>query len=441
MTVILYQKTHDPVIPISSDLPDQVIVKIKGENGNYWRWQLINEAGNVVAGSDWEQLTTDDFTTYVLDGSSISGLSEGAYLFRVDVSTQPSENGIKDSGSIVLFLVAPTNVYLASLGTDVAELYILDNYIGAGYRIGGLTGSVSCPVGGRFSSLLYFHKPDKRQGRLIIPISSSQAIDTGYGTYAVIRFTLGFQNIATMRDWLYRIAYLHSQNKGNLLDIYENNNITDTDKIKMLVPYTAKHILQYLDGKVLNVQVDTTNYQIVYDLYVRLGFANIDWGKVLACVGIGAGIVAIAIGTAVTGGALGIGLATAGGFITGMSVLYLITREPSTPPTEQEKQIISSKASEGRTNVENAVSEAISTLDYYYNQGQVTQTAYENIKAEILNIKDVAINSINELEDEAKTQIDNAYKDGYNDAKEDYTKWIAVSGLAGLGFGYLIGRR
>jgi len=441
MTIILYQKTHDPVIPISSDLPEQIVVKIKGENGNYWRWQLLNEVGEVVAGSDWTQLTTDDFTTYVLDGPNISGLSEGTYLFKVDVATQPNENSIIDSGSIVLFLVNPSNVYLASLGTQRAELFVMDNYIGASYRIGGVTGSVSCPVGGRFSSLLYMHDPDKKVGRLIIPLSPSQAYDTGWGTYAIITFSLGFENIATMRDWLYRIAYLHSEYKGYLLDIYENQNITDTDKIKILAPYVAYHLVSYLDGRCLGAEVDSTNYKITYEVYVRLGSSNIDWGKLLACIGIGAGIVAIAVGTAVSGGAIGIALISAGAFLTGVSVGYIITRETSSPPTDVEKSKIYDEAKIWIEKTKNVANEALSTLDYYYNQGQITQTAYEAIKSEIERLRDTAIQGIQEVADEGAKQVDNAYNEGYNDAKEDYVKWIAVSGLAGLGFGYMIGRR
>ena len=441
MTIIIYQKTHDPVIPISSDLPTQVIVKIKGRNGNYYRYQVLDEVLRVKYSSDWTQIDSDDFFTEVLDGSVVSTLTEGTYLVKVDVATQPNDGNIVESNSIVLFLVTPTNVYLASLGTQKGILVIRDNYLGAVYEIGGVTGSVSMPISGRFSSILYLHDYQNKVGKLIVPTSPSSALDTGWGTYAIIRITLNFDNISVMRDWVYRMAYMYSDYKSTIIDIYQNSNITDTDKIKLIAPYTAYHVIRALNGRCLNVYVDPVNFQLIYDVYIRLGDINLSLGQLLSVIGVSVATGgAIALGLAV-GGATGVGMAIVGVIVGGIALYQIITRDTSQPPTEQEKQIISQKAQEGRTNVENAVNDAISTLDYYYNQGQITQTAYENIKAEILNIKDVAVNSINELEDEAKTQIDNAYKDGYNDAKEDYVKWIAVSGAVGFGLGIFLGRR
>ena len=441
MTIIIYQKTHDPVIPISSDLPTQVIVKIKGRNGNYYRYQVLDEVLRVKYSSDWTQITSDDFFTEILDGSVVSTLTEGTYLVKVDVATQPNDGNIVESNSIVLFLVTPTNVYLASLGTQKGTLVIRDNYLGAVYEIGGVTGSVSMPVSGRFSSILYLHDYQNKVGKLIVPTSPSSAVDTGWGTFAIIRITLNFENVSIMRDWVYRMAYMYSDYKSTIIDIYQNANITDTDKIKLVAPYTAYHVIRALNGRCLNVYVDPVNLQLIYDVYVRLGDINVSLGQLLSVVGVSVATGgAIALGLA-AGGATGVGLAVVGVVVGGIAIYQILTRDTSKSPTDSEMLAVSNKAEEGRQNVKNATNNALQTLDYYYNQGQITQTAYENIKAEILNVRDTAINAINELEDESKNQINDAYDKGYNDAKEDYLKWVAVSGAVGFGLGIFLGRR
>jgi hypothetical protein len=91
--------------------------------------------------------------------------------------------------------------------------------------------------------------------------------------------------------------------------------------------------------------------------------------------------------------------------------------------------------------VERAIREIntyVGSLDNYLKQllaqGIITQSDYDTIMGYVSKVRDTAIESMRELE----KMVENAYKEGYNKAKNEMATWLVLAGMGGFIVGQMV---
>ena len=286
------------------------------------------------------------------------------------------------------------------------------------------------PYSSRFMDIVYYHDDAKKLGKLKV-FDYPRVLETDWARYAVMKIGLSFNSVDDVFRYLARYIATSSREAAEVIGKIAANNVEDAAKIaamyQIMVPF----------GDLINWKVDLNNLEITMEIGVRLGWG---WDSVFTVLkyivaGVVAGGAAMA-GIGVTLATGGIGGLVIGGAIaaTGMAIANLIVSYGS---GKEWSEKIEAKANEGISNVTKAANEAVNTVDYYYNRGEITKEARDAVVSEINKIKETAINAINEVKETAKQ----CYQAGYNDCKNKYIKYTAGAGIGGAVLGLLIGRR
>lgn len=282
---------------------------------------------------------------------------------------------------------------------------------------------------GQFISFVYAHDDQKKLGKLVI-FQGTSSTETDWARYAIIEVSIGFNSVDDLYNYVANYVDATDQYSAQVIGKIANSSKSDAVKIASL--YHLYHPL----GTILSWSLDLDKLAISMKIAVRLGFGWHDvWRAVkygLAGAIAGAGVVA---GVAIAVGTFGAG-AVIGGAVAGAALGVAYSFISSSNDSNWSNRITQT-ASEGIANVTKATGDALGTLDYYHNLGEVSDEAYNAIKQQIEHIKDVAINAIKELEKEAK----DCYQAGYNKCKQKYEKYVIGAGAGGLVLGSLLARR
>ena len=86
----------------------------------------------------------------------------------------------------------------------------------------------------------------------------------------------------------------------------------------------------------------------------------------------------------------------------------------------------------------NEINTYVGSLDDYLKQllaqGRITQDDYNKIMDYVNKIRDTAIVAMRELE----KMVENAYKEGYNKAKNEMATWLVLAGMGGFVVGHMV---
>jgi hypothetical protein len=93
---------------------------------------------------------------------------------------------------------------------------------------------------------------------------------------------------------------------------------------------------------------------------------------------------------------------------------------------------VKEKASQVVQKAINEINTYVGSLDDYLKQllaqGRITQDDYNTIMNYVNKVRDTAIGAMKELE----KMVENAYKEGYNKAKNEMTTWLILAGMGGF---------
>ena len=284
------------------------------------------------------------------------------------------------------------------------------------------------PVG-RFMTFIYLHDDDRKLGRLVIYTGNVSKVDTGWARNAIVEVKISFNSIDDLAAYLAKYIaendYVTADTLGKIL----NSSRIDFARIARMFHLTTPF------GDLVDWWIDPDTFTVTMKIVVRVGWG---WDSVwralryvVAGAVAGAGVMA---GIAITMNTGGLG-AFVGAAVAGASIglAYSIVASSNDRDWAQK---IENAASQGVGNVSTAANEAISTLDYYKNAGQVSEDAYNAIKAKIVAIRDTAVQAIKEVAEAAKE----CYNAGYNDCKSKYTKYVVGAGAGGLVLGLAVRR-
>jgi len=395
--------TVDPVIHYYSNSSKTITVTIYDVNGN----SISSTQFNVNSGLNNIQL--GDWL------SSIQNLQEGYYILDIN-------------GNYVTIVVSQGSINVPNPVNKVKKIIIYDKVTGLYLEIPRDAPLV--PYGSnRFMTFIYYHDDDKRLGKLHI-IDGSNEIETDWARRAIISITVGFSSIDDMYSYISRYIDDSDSNVASVIGRIANSSKEDAVKIASMY-----HLITPI-GDLINWKLDIENKEITMDIVVRLGWG---WRKVwdvikyaIAGALVGASVAA-SIG--ITVGTYGTGILVAGAVSGALFGIAFKMVGSDNGKDWQEK--LKSDRDQGVDNVTKAYSDAMNTLDYYYQRGEISDDAYNALKQKITTIKDVAIQSINEIYEDSKK----CYQAGYNDAKSKYIKYTIVAGVGGLFIGTMLSRR
>ena len=213
--LVAWYKYGQFVYPPSSDVPTQISVRVKNQNGKYFAFKVLDAYMNEKYSSDAIQITSDDWSTDILDGTILSSLDEGFYVVELIVASDSSLSTI-DEVAFITFMVANSRTLITWEEDVKARVYVTDTFTMVTKRIDGMATGIYVPYG-RFLSAVHLEK-DKR-GRLIMVLSDGSIVDTGWGSRAIIELTYRFNDLTSMFNYCFAIAYAMSENKDYILDI------------------------------------------------------------------------------------------------------------------------------------------------------------------------------------------------------------------------------
>lgn len=311
------------------------------------------------------------------------------------------------------------------------HISIVDKITGAMIRLPPQVNVI--PVDDRYLVFLYYHKGNK--GRLVKLNEYGQAEwDTGYHKFAEVEISLQFSN---MRSLLYymmmRVWNIPPSLISELINYIETGDVVNA--IKILKPLYRGFATTL--GRT-TIEIDTNTATLREKVFVYLGF--IDWQKV-----IGAGALGCAFTTA---GAVGLTIATGGvgaislglvakacfaGFVIGAGIgVFMSTDNPGSSSVVKQAE---NRVTQAKDQIEKETKDAIDLLTLLYQQGRITYEEYQRLLQHLENIKSTAFRTFDELLEDVK----NAYREGYEKAREEMKWWIIGAGIGGYVIGLATG--
>jgi len=377
-----------------------------------------------------------------VDGSSIASITQSLNTGINDILLGDFLNEqISDEGFYIVkigkayFVIIAVNTGISGIDkTNLKKALVYDKTNGLVAELP--PNSPNYPYTDRYLTLLYYHDEKTAKGKLTI-IDGTNITETDWARYTILQVQYKFNSITDMLYWLY--AHAWSLNKDKVEAIGKLITKSKIDTVKVLGLYGVTMGL----GTMLDYKVDTVNLTITVKLFVPLGFGWSTVKKALRYAGAGA----IAIG-GIVGGALiavstgGVGT-IAGAALAGASigVAYSIIASGDKPDDSNFRSTFTSTYKEGVNNVNNQYNTTLGTLDYYHARGEISDEAYNALKTEITELRNIALEAMEDLYNMGIKGYEDGYRDGYNKAKSEAWKWVAGAGAGGLLAGILVGKK
>jgi len=302
------------------------------------------------------------------------------------------------------------------------------------------------PLSTRWKTIVYQHNDNTKMGRLVVYYGFGREVDTKWARNAVVEIALKFSDLNSMVAYLAKVAYV-SNSSPSVVDAI--GRLLNTNPSKVVSILGLYGVIPFFNARILDYSVDVSTYTIKVKELVRLGFGwnnivdALKWaGIVMAGTAVLAGGVALTVGTGGLGGVVSVSL-IAGGVTFVVATLYGLffgSSDNNGSNIEDLKDKVKDTGEKGRQNIQQQGNNALTDLDTLYQQGQITETAYNILKQDIQAIVDTAVTAIDEVVNEASKSIDEAYKRGYEQAKKDMMIWLAVAGVGGFALGAMVSK-
>jgi len=402
---------------------------------------LLHEDGTPVTDSNGNTVQTSLSAVQGINsldlGDWLSAVSitwnEGMYLLEIDNGTQKF---------YAPFIIATSGQSLPVTETDKIKKIIVQHIPSTVYIELPPT-ATTIPASSSFRTLIYQHNDDTKLGRLVSIVGTSTEFDTKWIRNAIIQLDIKFSDLNSLAAWLAKFGYISQPNSDTAKAI---GDLLNNDPSKVVSILGLYGVLTGINSRILDYQIDATNYVVSIKMLVRLGFGWNDiadalkWALGVGAIvgGVAAGI-AVAVGTFGLGTAIGIGIAAAG-ITFGLKLLFGSSSDTSTGTGSDItalKDNIADVANQGKQHITAQYNNALTDLDNLHSQGQITDTAYNTLKTDIENLYKESITVIDEIVEESKKAIDEAYEKG----KKDMYPWVFGAGLGGTILGVIIGKR
>jgi len=419
----------EPVIYYYADADKTITIKLVDPNGNYVTNATdtpISLTYNAVQGvneiniGDWLDANKDYFT-------------DGIYALEID-------NGSTKFYIAIIVSSAGSSIPVPSDEQQyIKKIIVYDKVLGISIELPPNASTI--PYINRYMTLIYLHNDDKGIGRIRI-YGYDEDMDTGWARRGIWRLSLSFNSLNDLITFLASHTYprnYDSETLSAIVKIISNYPELAPDILGLygIMPlFGRSNILGY------NVTVDTDNniYRIDMDIYARIGDLWSDiWGAIgSACAGAAAGA---AVGSIVP--VLGTATGAVVGGLAGLAIFALnkYFSTTSTTTTDEEKGAVTNTAEEGKRRVTKIYNDALADLENLHNAGEITDNAYNILKADLEALYTTSIKAIDEVAEEAVKKIDEAYNKGYNKGVSDSKIWIVGAGAGGLALGFLLGKR
>ena len=382
---------------------------------------------------------TDEVTTdlgdYLNAQWDSKGLQPGLYLLRV----------IKQDGSLLTALpmfLSEVAVSEPPTGKDNLAYYILqDKVTGTEARLPPTISNV--PVDDRYNVFAYYH--DGEKGRLVQFDTTSVIFDSGWGRYAILEQIYEFNTLYDLSAFMITHSY---GLPGNLLDrlIALHKEGRYLDVIELTKPYVFFQTI----GRAIKVKVDTPNKKIIVTTKAWIGLLDrIATNPILAgCIGVGAigTYIGFSAGSTIPGigSAIGALAGAISGCVLGAYTAYkLSTLTVSVSPnTDDLKNTLKNTIDEARQINDQYHNDMINAINDLEAEGKIAPEDAELLRNLSNEWHDTISLKLDEIEEEAVKDIDEAYKRGYNEgyqtAKDKYFKYAVGSGVGGLILGLAV---
>ena len=308
--------------------------------------------------------------------------NEGIYIVDVSYEKQTQVGNIEVGYDRVLLPVSSTveGFDPPDTGAKNALIIAVDNVTGIGLSIPFIHDErVYVPTGTRFVGYALW-KRDWRYGCACIPGAGCRC---GYAL--LLKKSIRFNNETDMIRYL---AGLFTTYRPKLMIDPCRNGITGTPEqvANVLAPYLA---IQYsvIGAIVTGWEVDINNTEVSIEAIIPLGSLH-GWIAIATDVVFGClWGAAAAVWLAGVGAAAGCLVGAAVGFTVGITY-----HADELTSNEVEKIYVSSVSK-----INSAASKALQDLEELYKQNQVSQTAYETIKYDIENLRNISLEQLNLL--------------------------------------------
>ena len=176
------------------------------------------------------------------------------------------------------------------------------------------------------------------------------------------------------------------------------------------------------------------SYTVTARMQVDL-YSQIDWQRLIHILaGVGSVVGGVLLLLASGGFSAPVSWALIAGGLTfiaaGIISLYDTSYNAPTHVKEQASQIVQKAINE--------INAYVGSLDDYLKQllaqGRITQDDYNKVMDYVNKIRDTAIGAMRELE----KMVENAYKEGYNKAKNEMATWLVLAGMGGFIVGHMV---
>jgi len=291
--------------------------------------------------------------------------------------------------------------------------------------------SPNIPASNRYLVVRYYHNEEEGKGKLLLSEGFATQ-EIGWARFAVLRQTFTFENEQAMLRFMIRHAWAMDADRTEAIGRIAARDIQKALSIMGLYG-TALGL-----GRMLNYKIDVANRKITVDTLIALGFGWEDVKRGLRYAAAGA-IAGAAIGAAVflTVSTAGAGTIAAGAIVgAGVGFAASLLTSADTPSDRQYLIVINNIYQEGVENVNNAYNKAIEDLNALHQAGEVSDRAYQILKADIDMLYNVALQSLKDVYETAKGGYDAGYNDGYkagySKAKSDDEKYIIAAAAGGF---------
>ena len=293
----------------------------------------------------------------------------------------------------------------------------------------------------KYVVILYYYDKDKKLGRLVV--RSESTYDSGWTKYALLKVRYRFNTLTDMNKFL---AQLTSNSEdpsaiAELLGAWVKGNISDDDISPIISVYAVNSMVKTFQGRVVSIDVNKDELTVDVTISIPLGFGWEEFKRALLIVliatlaGIAGGFLGVAlaayIGASTIGAAI-LGFGTAG-MLGGLAAL-LAYKSTEQPPSVT---ILVDNVNKAIQRINNIYNEALNNLSTLYNQGKISDEAYNTIKNDLERLHTASISAL----EDAKKYIEDAYNSGKEDARKEMVPYIGGAFVAGMLVGYMIGSR
>jgi len=398
--VYVIGQTVDPVLYYYADASKTINVSVYDINGS-----------QVGTGTSYN-LNDKLNTIYLGDYLSSLNLSEGYYTLKI--------------GDFVFTIVAVNGAITTPTEQDgeIERIVVMHKPTGLMAELPKTAPVI--PYSSNFTVVIYYHNNSKKLGKLVVYDGLNQ-YETDWVRKAILQFQVTFPDYNTMYQYLIVHLNTPTSNVAYAIGRIAQDSIEDAIKVNGLFAITP------ILGDVIDYKVDIDNKKLTYSVIARLGFG---WDSVkrslYAIIG-GAVILGGVMGGIAIAGASG-GVATVAGIAVagaGISLgLYLLHKATSDSGQEEEKwmKAIRDTYTTGTQNITASKDTALGALDYWCQQGAITQEACNDLRQKILDLYNTSITVVKELYEQAKGCYEAGKKAG------EKNKWLYAGGgaLGGL---------